>query len=196
MQIAQNTLSYSTSYHQQEKKPFLQEDSQDINSTDESKKSTEDKASKKNATNQNELSQDEQQTVYELQARDTEVRAHEAAHQAAGGGLTGGANYSYQRGPDGKMYAIGGEVSISMPGGSTPEELISNAQQVIAAALAPADPSAQDMSVASSARALMIEAQQEKAKEAYESQNTDNSKKEDGTKEEEDSSLSKLDISA
>jgi hypothetical protein len=180
MQIGQNTLNYYT---------VFQEDSQTTKSTDASKKSTEEETSKKNKTSETELDLDEQKVVYELQARDAEVRAHEAAHQGAGGGLTGGANYSYQRGPDGKMYAIGGEVSISMPGGSTPEELISNAQQVITAALAPADPSAQDMSVAASARAIMVQAQQEKAKEAYESQTTDSSKKED-------SSLTKLDISA
>jgi hypothetical protein len=137
-----------------------------------------------------ELSSEEKQQVYELQARDTEVRAHEAAHQAAGGGMTGGANYSYQRGPDGKMYAIGGEVSISMPKGSTPEEVIANAQQVIAAALAPADPSAQDMSVAASARAMMIEAQQQKAKESYEEMSQENSS---DTQEDENS---KLDLSA
>ena len=137
------------------------------------------KSEDKNPKNENELDLDEKRVVYELQARDTEVRAHEAAHQAAGGGMTGGANYTYERGPDGKMYAVGGEVSISMPGGSTPEEVISNAQHVIAAALAPADPSAQDMSVASSARAMMVQAQQEKAKEAYEEISSGNKKGEE-----------------
>ncbi|QFR49575.1 hypothetical protein FJR48_07440 [Sulfurimonas lithotrophica] len=175
MQISQGTFDYSTyDYYQNQKE-----------------QNTEDKSSdSKKAQNENELSADEKQVVYELQARDTEVRAHEAAHQAAGGGMTGGASYSYQRGPDGKMYAIGGEVSISMPGGSTPQEVIANAQQVIAAALAPANPSAQDMSVASGARAMMVEAQQEKAKETYEEQTQTNE-----DKEEKDSSI-KLDISA
>jgi hypothetical protein len=148
------------------------------------------KSKEENSKNENELDLDEKRVVYELQARDTEVRAHEAAHQAAGGGMTGGANFSYERGPDGKMYAVGGEVSISMPKGSTPQEVISNAQQVVAAALAPADPSAQDMSVASSARAMMIQAEQEKAKETYENQSSDNKK------DEKDNSLTKLDISA
>lgn len=114
-----------------------------------------------------ELSQDEKRLVNELQARDAEVRAHEAAHQS-GGASTGGASYTYQQGPDGKMYAIGGEVSVSMKGGSTPEETIRNAQAVIAAALAPSDPSGQDLAVASSARVMMMKAEQQKAKELQE----------------------------
>lgn len=182
MQISQNSLHYTSNYYQQENDSPTE--------VDESENSTEDTEPKKNKANDNELSDDEKQLVYKLQARDTEVRAHEAAHQAAGGGMTGGANYSYQRGPDGKMYAIGGEVSISMPGGSDPDELIANAQQVIAAALAPANPSGQDMAVASGARALMIEAEREKAKEAYENQNNDTKKEENETPQ------NKLNISA
>ena len=114
-----------------------------------------------------ELSQDEKRLVYELQARDAEVRSHESAHQS-GGAATGGASYTYQQGPDGKMYAIGGEVSVSMQGGSTPEETIRNAQAVISSAMAPGDPSGQDLAVASSARVMMMKAQQQKARELLE----------------------------
>lgn len=114
-----------------------------------------------------ELSRDEKRLVNELQARDTEVRAHEAAHQA-GGASTGGASYTYQQGPDGKMYAIGGEVSVTMRSGSSPEETIRNAQAVIASAMAPGDPSAQDLAVASSARVMMMKAEQQKAQEIQE----------------------------
>lgn len=112
-----------------------------------------------------ELSIDEKRLVQELQSRDVEVRAHEAAHQGAGGGMTGGASFAYQQGPDGRMYAIGGEVSISIPSGSTPQETIRNAQQAIAAAMAPSDPSGQDFAVASSAIVMLIKAQQQQAKE-------------------------------
>jgi len=111
-----------------------------------------------------ELSQDEKRLVLDLQSRDTEVRAHEAAHQS-GGASTGGATYTYQQGPDGKMYAIGGEVSISFQTGSTPQETIANAQAVIASALAPADPSGQDLAVASSAMLMMMKAQQQVARQ-------------------------------
>jgi len=119
----------------------------------------------------NYLNEDEKRLLTDLQARDTEVRAHEAAHQAAGGGMTGGASFSYQKGPDGKMYAIGGEVSISTKGGSTPEETIANARQVQAAAMAPANPSGQDFAVATSAKMMEIKAEQDLAKEQQEKLN-------------------------
>lgn len=114
------------------------------------------------------LSVDEERLVNELQTRDSEVRAHEAAHQSAGGGMTGAASYTYQQGPDGKMYAIGGEVSISMSSGSTPQETIANARQVAAAAMAAGDPSPQDYSVAASARVMEMKAQQQLAREQQE----------------------------
>ena len=106
--------------------------------------------------------------VRDLQTRDTKVKTHEAAHQAAGGGMTGAASYTYQQGPDGKMYAIGGEVPISVKSGATPEENIANARQVIAAAMAPANPSPQDYAVASSARVMQIKAEQQLAREKLE----------------------------
>jgi CRISPR/Cas system-associated exonuclease Cas4 (RecB family) len=120
---------------------------------------------KKQDTQTQELSEDEKRLVRDLVSRDTEVKAHEAAHKAVGGGLTGAASYTYQRGPDGKMYAIGGEVSISMKSGSTPEENISNARQIAAAAMAPANPSPQDYAVATSARVMEMKAQQQLTKE-------------------------------
>ena len=116
------------------------------------------------------LSMDEERMLSQLQARDSEVKAHEAAHKAAGGGMTGAASYSYQRGPDGKMYAIGGEVSISIPQASTPEEALKNARTIAAAAMAPANPSPQDFAVASSARLMEIKAQQEIAQKEQQKQ--------------------------
>lgn len=103
----------------------------------------------------NELSEAEQRVVDELRARDAEVRAHEMAHVAAAGGLAGAPSFSYQTGPDGKRYAIGGSVSIDTSAGSSPEETISRAQRIRAASTAPADPSAQDRAVA--ARASQME---------------------------------------
>jgi len=114
----------------------------------------------------NELSSVEQRVVKELQARDSEVKAHEAAHQASGGGMTGAASYTYQQGPDGKMYAIGGEVSISMPSGGSPQENLRNARQLAAAALAAGSPSPQDHAVASSARMMEMKALQQLQKQA------------------------------
>ena len=116
-------------------------------------------------SSENELSPDEERLLRDLVSRDSEVKAHEAAHQAAGGGMTGAASYTYQQGPDGKMYAIGGEVSISMKSGSTPEETIANARQIAIAAMATGNPSPQDFSVASSAKIMEIKAQQQLSKE-------------------------------
>ncbi|WP_342347787.1 putative metalloprotease CJM1_0395 family protein [uncultured Nitrospira sp.] len=51
--------------------------------------------------------------IVELQNRAREVKNHEQAHIAASGGLAkSGASFSFQRGSDGKFYAVGGEVSI------------------------------------------------------------------------------------
>lgn len=104
--------------------------------------------------------------VRELQARDIEVRAHESAHLAAGGGVvTGGASFSYQRGPDGRLYAIGGEVPIDAGEGTTPDETISKAQRIRTAAMAPADPSPQDYKVAAMATMMEQNARVERMRE-------------------------------
>ncbi len=126
------------------------------------KSSSEDKNDKTKPKTANELDPAEEKLVKELQARDAEVRAHEAAHLAAAGGLAaGGASYTYQQGPDGKQYAIGGEVPIHISKGSTPQETIANMQQVKAAASAPADPSGQDMKIAATAAIMEMKARAE-----------------------------------
>lgn len=98
-----------------------------------------------------------------LKARDRQVRAHEAAHLAAAGGLArGGAAFTYERGPDGQNYAVGGEVTLdtsAVPG--DPAATLTKAQQIAAAALAPADPSPQDRSIAAGAMAMAAEAQRD-----------------------------------
>jgi hypothetical protein len=85
-----------------------------------------------------------------LKARDREVRAHEAAHTAAAGSLAkGGPSFTFQRGSDGRLYAVGGEVNIDTSEASgDPEATIQKARQIQAAANAPANPSAQDRAVA------------------------------------------------
>ncbi len=105
----------------------------------------------------------DQTQLAKLRERDRQVRAHEQAHIAASGGLAkGGATFSFQRGPDGKQYAVGGEVHIdTSPVSGDPEATIRKAKQIRAAALAPADPSAQDRAVAASASALEAKARRE-----------------------------------
>jgi len=114
----------------------------------------------------NGLTPEQQQQVDKLKATDRRVRAHEQAHLAAGGGLvTGGAVYQYQTGADGKQYAVGGEVHIDTSEARDPEATLRKAEQIKAAALAPADPSAQDRSVAASADAMAAKARLEIAEE-------------------------------
>ena len=127
------------------------------------------------AENQNELTEEEKQQVQELQARDREVRAHERAHIAAGGQyVRGGANFEYQTGPDGKRYAVGGEVSIDTSEvRDNPEATIQKMQVVRKAALAPARPSAQDRTVAAQASQNEMQARQELRQEQSEENSTD-----------------------
>ncbi|WP_210396860.1 putative metalloprotease CJM1_0395 family protein [Motiliproteus sediminis] len=110
------------------------------------------------------MSESELAQVRELAARDREVRNHEAAHAAAGGGLAGSPTYSFTRGPDGRLYATGGEVSIDTSAvAGDPQATIDKARTVIQAATAPANPSPQDLRAAAQARALLADAQAELA---------------------------------
>ncbi len=87
--------------------------------------------------------------ISELKNIDRKVKSHESAHIAAGGDVVkGSATYKYTKGPDGHLYAVGGEVPIDTSKENNPEETITKMEKVIAAALAPADPSPQDLKVA------------------------------------------------
>lgn len=114
-------------------------------------------------TNEKVLTEEEQKQVEELKARDMEVKTHEQAHIAAGGSyVRGAASYDYQTGPDGKKYAVGGEVSIDTSAvEGDPQATINKAQVIIKAALAPAEPSGQDKAVAAQARQMMASARKE-----------------------------------
>jgi hypothetical protein len=105
------------------------------------------------------LTPEQRQQMQRLRQADQQVRQHEAAHQTAGGQyVQGSPSYQYKTGPDGKQYAVGGEVRIdtsAVPG--DPEATIRKMQQIRRAALAPAQPSAQDRAVA--AKAAQIEQQ-------------------------------------
>ncbi len=110
-------------------------------------------------SNPQELDEAEKKQVEDLKKRDAEVRTHEQAHMAAAGNLAlGGPNYVFQTGPDGRQYAIGGDVKIDTSPGRTPEESIRKAQQIRAAAHAPAEPSGQDSKVAAAAATMESEA--------------------------------------
>ena len=102
--------------------------------------------------------------VQRLRSIDQKVRAHELAHMSVGGQYAGAPHYTYVRGPDGRLYAVAGEVPIDVSPEKDPEATVKKMQQVIAAALAPADPSPQDYRVAALASQQMAKALNELAK--------------------------------
>lgn len=112
--------------------------------------------------------QTEQRQIESLKERDQEVRTHEQAHATIGGQYAGSPQYDFQRGPDGQRYAIDGEVSIDVSTENTPQQTIRKMQQVRAAALAPAEPSPQDLQVAAEASRIAFEARSKLAEERKE----------------------------
>lgn len=136
-----------------------------------------DSAAQKLSSNGRELTAEQKSQVDKLKARDAEVKAHEAAHLAAAGQYAkGGASYSYQTGPDGVKYAIGGEVAIdSSPVKGDPDATIAKAQQIRTAAMAPANPSGQDYKVAAAASEMAARAAMEKSRTMSESQQSSSS---------------------
>lgn len=122
-------------------------------------------AAKNQATPRTEadLSQEERQALTELKTRDREVRAHEQAHLAAAGPYAKGPpSFEFQTGPDGKPYAVGGEVQIDTSEVSgNPQATLTKAQTIKRAATAPRNPSAQDRQVAAQASRMEAEARKE-----------------------------------
>nr|WP_320114831.1 putative metalloprotease CJM1_0395 family protein [uncultured Desulfuromonas sp.] len=133
------------------------EEMNDGQETSESEGSNED-----NNSSAAQLTEEEQQEVQDLAQRDREVQVHEAAHAAVGGPYTGAPSLTYETGPDGRRYAVSGEVNVDMsevPG--DPRATMEKADVIRAAALAPAQPSSQDRNVAAQASRMRAQAQAE-----------------------------------
>ena len=122
------------------------------------------------ASTNGDLSADEKRVVNELKRVDAETRTHERAHIAAGREFVrGGASYQYKTGPDGRRYAVGGEVSIDtsdVP--DNPEATAEKMDVVRRAALAPANPSPQDRAAASQASRRAAHARQKISRQKME----------------------------
>ena len=101
---------------------------------------------------------DDAAQVRELKVRDTEVRQHIAAHKAAPGPYGEIANYEFTTGPDGRQYATDGDVMIEVSAANSPEETVERMNMIIATALAPADPSAEDRAAAQLAQSIREQA--------------------------------------
>lgn len=137
----------------------------------ENQETTEEQDSKSSSgTEDTEYTQEEQKEIQKLENRDKEVKAHEQAHLAAAGRYArGGAHFEYQTGPNGRKYAVGGEVSIDLSKESgDPRATIAKMQTIIRSALAPAEPSGQDRAVAAKASRIEMEARTEATAKAQE----------------------------
>lgn len=108
------------------------------------------------------VNDEEQRLIRELAALDREVRQHEINNSAVGVTQTGAPDFEYERGPDGRSYLIGGEVSIdtsAVP--DDPAAALEKSELILKAALAVAEPSHQDRAVAERAAVLGDEARAE-----------------------------------
>lgn len=118
------------------------------------------------AVGKSELTDEEKEEVQELKKRDAEVRRHEQAHKASAGSFSKGApTFEYETGPDGRQYAVGGEVNIDtskVP--DDPDATIRKMQTIQRAANAPAEPSSKDRQVAAKAAQVEQAARAEKTK--------------------------------
>lgn len=123
----------------------------------------------------NGLTEAEQKIAQTLKQTDSEVRAHELAHLSAAAGIaSSGASFEYVQGPDGVRYAVGGEVNIDTSAvAGDPAATLRKADMIRRAALAPAQPSGQDLQVAASATAMSAKAQAELLKLNQDSQNSE-----------------------
>jgi hypothetical protein len=151
-----------------------------VNSGEEASKATDktsltetEKADKDQSGDEKEnLSEEDSKKVEKLKQRDLEVKAHEQAHVAAGGSyVTRGAHYTFETGPDGRKYAVGGEVSIDtseIP--DDPQATAAKMRKVKQAALAPVEPSSTDLAVAAEASRREMEALAEALSQRMEEQ--------------------------
>lgn len=108
-----------------------------------------------------ELSPSEKQDLQQLKLLDAEVRLHEHVHAMRSVGYIRSApSYTYKVGPDGRSYAVNGEVTVDGAAPTTPEEAIAKARVLGMAASAPTDSSVQDGAAAMDAYAYVHTAQQ------------------------------------
>ena len=104
------------------------------------------------ARTSDQLSPQDRAAVEQLRQRDAQVRQEETAHAGVAGSLAGPISYVYQRGPDGRQYAVGGSVAISARTVTgDPDEARRLGGRLAAAALAATNPSAADLAAASRA---------------------------------------------
>ena len=104
---------------------------------------------------------DDEALLQKLQSRDAKVRSHELAHMMAAGGQAAGLpEYTYQTGPDGRQYAVGGAVNISISSTGDAQHDAGQAETARRAALATGEPSIRDALTAAQAGDMAARARQ------------------------------------
>ncbi|QDF29078.1 putative metalloprotease CJM1_0395 family protein [Halarcobacter anaerophilus] len=144
----------------------------ELNSVDkkELEKSTQDSYDKLNESNSKYDEKDYNRVISKFEKLDEQTKAHEQLH-ASKAATTTPINYTYQLGPDGKLYATGGFVRMDT---SIPEDEASanvKLQQLQDAASAPSELSGADMQIARTANLnrLLIQSQSQEQGENYDS---------------------------
>jgi hypothetical protein len=96
---------------------------------------------------------DYQRVLDKFKSSDADVKAHEQLH-ASLAGTKSPISYKYQAGPDGKLYAVGGEVRFDTSMPKDPKEAALKLDKIQKAASAPEGLSAADASIATSANLM------------------------------------------
>jgi len=89
---------------------------------------------------------DYQRVLEKFKSSDSEIRTHEQAH-AASGHTTTPISYKYQTGPDGNLYAVGGEVRLDTSLPSDPKAAAFKLSQIQESATAPSGLSSADVQI-------------------------------------------------
>ncbi|MCL1115857.1 MULTISPECIES: putative metalloprotease CJM1_0395 family protein [Pseudomonadati] len=151
-----------------QKQQAVQAESNQTNEQSDAEKAAE-HAEKQVKAQQQKQVQAEQQIISELSKRDIEVKTHEQAHKGIGGMFAQSPSFSYEKGPDGKRYAVDGEVQIDVGViKGDPQATFNKMQKVYAAAMAPNQPSSADIRVAAEAVQKMNQAKAEMAEQRQE----------------------------
>ncbi|MBK8160649.1 MAG: hypothetical protein IPK59_18405 [Rhodospirillaceae bacterium] len=102
------------------------------------------------------LSESDRRVIAELQQRDREVRNEEERHAATAGQFAGAPQYTFKRGPDGKLYAVEGKVPINVNVSGTAEDRERALRRVQAAAVSVQSPSSGDTGAVAGAAAALV----------------------------------------
>lgn len=90
---------------------------------------------------------DYERVLEKFKSKDAEVKQHEESH-TANGVAKSTIKYNYQTGPDGKLYAVGGEVKLDTSLPSDEKQAIDKLEKLASASSAPSQLSAADSQIA------------------------------------------------